>query len=102
MQDLAFGSDVTDTGRIDLSLSMLPTYALFSVVRMFVALLFSLFVTFVFGTLAARSVVAERFIIPMVDVLQSIPILGYLTIAATVFEKVFMAVCLGTKWLLYL
>ncbi|HAV93905.1 MAG: sulfonate ABC transporter permease [Legionellales bacterium] len=95
MQDLAFGSDVMDTGRIDLSLSMLPTYALFSVVRMFVALLFSLLVTFVFGTLAARSVVAERFIIPIVDVLQSIPILGYLTIAATVFEKVFHGDMLG-------
>ena len=31
----------------------------------------------------------------MVDVLQSIPILGYLTIAATVFEKVFSGGMLG-------
>lgn len=95
MQDVAFGSEVIDNGRIDLSLSMLPTYAMLSVFRMFVALFFSLLVTFIFGTLAARSAVAERFIIPLVDVLQSIPILGYLTIAATVLEKVFHGGKLG-------
>ena len=95
VQDLAFGYEVVDNTSIDLSLAMLPSYALFSVTRMFVALVFSLLVTFVFGTLAARSVVAERLIIPLVDVLQSIPILGYLTIAATILEKVFHGGMLG-------
>ena len=91
MQNMAYGSQLVGGRGMDLSLTALPSYAMYSVVRMFVALGFSLLVTFVFGTLAARSALAERLIIPLVDVLQSIPILGYLTIAATFFVKVFNA-----------
>lgn len=95
LQNMA-NTDVNVTHQvIDLSLGALPKYALCSVVRMFVALLFSLLVTLIFGTWAARSPLAERLIIPMVDVLQSIPILGYLTIAASVMVKVFNGGVLG-------
>ena len=94
LRGMALGH-VVDSQGIDLSVTMLPKYALFSVARMFVALLFSLLITFVLGTLAARSQMAERVIIPLVDVLQSIPILGYLTIAATVFVDVFGMGALG-------
>ena len=94
LRGMALG-DLGAVNGIDLSVSMLPRYAIFSVARMFVALFFSLLVTFLLGTLAARSHMAERMIIPLVDILQSIPILGYLTIAATVFVDVFGMGSLG-------
>lgn len=88
LQSMAL-NDVVGRQGIDLSVTKLPKYASYSVARMFIALFFSLLITFVFGTLAARSRIAERIIIPLVDVLQSIPILGYLTVAATVFVEIF-------------
>lgn len=95
LQNMAYTDVDVKRHVIDLSLSALPKYALCSVVRMFVALFFSLLVTLVLGTWAARSSLAERLIIPMVDVLQSIPILGYLTVAASVLVKVFNGGVLG-------
>lgn len=74
---------------VDLSISALPGYALYSVVRMFLALFCSIVVAMALGTLAARSQLAARLIIPAVDVLQSLPILGYLTLAAAVFVHAF-------------
>ena len=95
LQNMAFGDASMQSSGIDLSINALPGYALCSVVRMFVALFFSLLATFILGTLAARSLWAERLIIPLVDVLQSIPILGYLTVAATVLVKVYKGGGLG-------
>lgn len=66
---------------ISLSPTMLPYYALYSVARMLIALLFSLLFTFMVGTIAARYKTAERLIIPIIDIMQSIPVLGVLPIA---------------------
>ncbi len=74
---------------ISLATSALPEYALRSVTRMFFALLLSLIATFGIGTLAAKSRYAERIIIPLIDILQSIPILGFLSIGIPVFLKLF-------------
>ena len=54
----------------------LPEYALRSTLRMFAAIVASLLFTFVVATLAAKSRKAELVIIPMLDILQSIPVLG--------------------------
>jgi NitT/TauT family transport system permease protein len=56
---------------------------------MFIALGFSLVITFIFGAWAAKSKRAESIIIPMVDILQSIPILGFLAITVTGFLVLF-------------
>ena len=87
VHDMVAPEPTVNLEKIDLSVMALPGYALQSFIRMFVALFFSLLVTFVLGTLAARSAAAEALIIPMIDILQSIPILGYLTIAATIFLR---------------
>jgi NitT/TauT family transport system permease protein len=63
---------------IDLSLSALPLYALFSALRGLVAYAISLLFTFAVGYWAAHSPSAEKVIIPMLDVFQSIPVLGFL------------------------
>ena len=63
---------------IDLSLGALPHYAILSLTRAFVAYALSLAFALTFGTIAAHHPRAERLMIPALDVLQSIPVLGFL------------------------
>lgn len=88
---------VGETIAISLDPANLPAYALRSVVRMLIALVFSLLFTFTVGTLAAKSKLAERIIIPAIDILQSIPVLGYLSITVTVFIAAFRGSILGPE-----
>ena len=63
---------------IDLSPTALPKYALFSVVRLSAAYVISLGFTLVYGYVAAYNARAERYLIPLLDTLQSIPVLSFL------------------------
>jgi len=63
---------------IDLSPRALPLYALYSVLRISVAYLLSLVFTLVYGYIAAYNARAERVMIPLLDILQSIPVLSFL------------------------
>src|SRR5215813_12325390 len=63
---------------IDLSLYSLPYYTLFSALRGLAAFILSLSFTIVVGYWAAKSSRAERILIPLLDILQSIPVLGFL------------------------
>src|SRR5579862_8322662 len=68
------------TPEVEISRSawMLPVYAGFSLLRIIVAYAFSLAFTLVYGYVAAYNAKAERFMIPLLDVLQSIPVLSFL------------------------
>src|SRR5580692_9120582 len=57
----------------------LPEYAVRTTLRMFAALAASLVFTFTYGTAAAKSPRAAIILIPLLDILQSVPILGFLT-----------------------
>ena len=63
---------------IDLRPSALPKYALFSVARITIAYMFSLVITLVYAYVAAHNKKAERLLIPLLDTLQSIPVLSFL------------------------
>ena len=63
---------------ISLSPSSLPKYALFSVLRIAAAYVISLVFTLIYGYTAAYNRRAERFMIPLLDTLQSIPVLSFL------------------------
>ena len=63
---------------IDLSLWSLPGYTLLSLARGVAAYLLSLAFTLVYGSVAAHRRVAERVMIPVLDILQGIPVLGFL------------------------
>lgn len=63
---------------IQLQLSALPRYAMFSVLRISLAYLCSLAFTFVYAYIAAYNARAERYMIPLLDTLQSIPVLSFL------------------------
>ncbi|HHX4054727.1 MAG: ABC transporter permease [Burkholderia contaminans] len=82
---------------ISLSPAALPGYTLRTVSRMFAALLASIVFTFVYATVAARSRSAERVLIPLLDVLQSVPILGYLSFTVLFFLSLFPGRILGAE-----
>src|SRR5215469_8710477 len=68
------------TPEIEISRSpwALPAYAGYSLLRIGLAYLCSLIFTLVYGYIAAYNPRAERFMIPLLDVLQSIPVLSFL------------------------
>lgn len=82
---------------ISLLPSALPAYCLRSVARICIALFFSLFVTMVVGSAAAKSRFAERIIIPAVDILQSVPVLGFLSVGVWGFLALFPGNILGPE-----
>src|SRR5215467_9261333 len=69
---------LTPQVEIDLSARALPLYALYSVLRISIAYFLSLAFTLVYGYVAAYNRRAERFMVPLLDVLQSIPVLSFL------------------------
>jgi NitT/TauT family transport system permease protein len=75
----------------------LPYYALRTVLRMFAALVFSFIFTFTYATLAAKSRRLEMVLIPILDVLQSVPILGFLSFTVTFFLGLFPGSVLGAE-----
>ncbi len=82
---------------ISLAPSNLPFYALRTVLRLFIALIFSIVFTFVVGALAAKNRRAEQIIIPAIDILQSIPVLSFLSITVTGFIHLFPNSLLGPE-----
>ena len=69
---------VNSQAEISLHPAALPKYALFSVLRLAIAYIFSFVFTLVYGYVAAYNRKAERFMIPLLDTLQSIPVLSFL------------------------
>src|SRR5271167_999603 len=82
---------------ISLHYSNLPYYALRTALRMFAALFFSLVFTFTYATLAAKSRRWEMVLIPVLDILQSVPILGFLSFTVTFFLGLFPGNTLGAE-----
>src|SRR5580698_1054034 len=69
---------VNSQAEISLHPGALPKYALFSVLRLAIAYIISFIFTLVYGYVAAYNRKAERFMIPLLDTLQSIPVLSFL------------------------
>ncbi len=80
---------------ISLDPRYLPEYALRTVMRMALALVASLVFSIVYAAAAAKSKRAEKLLIPVLDVLQSVPILGFLSITVTGFVALFPGRLLG-------
>jgi NitT/TauT family transport system permease protein len=82
---------------ISLSPSALPAYALRTTMRMLAAIVASLIFTFTYATLAAKSRKAEMVLIPLLDVLQSVPVLGYLSFTVVFFVSLFPGSIFGPE-----
>ncbi|MBV8647975.1 ABC transporter permease subunit [Paludibacterium sp.] len=82
---------------ISLDPASLPAYSLRTILRMLAAMLASLVFTLVYGTLAAKSRRAEKVLIPILDILQSVPVLGYISFTVTFFIALFPGRVLGAE-----
>nr|WP_295076132.1 ABC transporter permease subunit [uncultured Roseateles sp.] len=82
---------------ISLDPAYLPYYLLRTTLRMFLALAASVVFACVFAALAAKYRAAEKVLVPMLDILQSIPILGFLSITVTGFIALFPGSLLGVE-----
>jgi len=67
-----------NTIAIDLSPTALPRYTMFSLFRGLLAYVISLTFTLVYGYWAAKDRIAGRVLLPLLDILQSIPVLGFM------------------------
>ena len=89
--------DAPGATRVVLDPAFLPGYALRTTMRMFAALLASLAFTFTVAPLAAKSRRAGVVVVPLLDILQSVPILGFLSFTTAFFMGLFPGSVLGLE-----
>ncbi|WP_416424925.1 ABC transporter permease subunit [Pseudomonas sp. App30] len=82
---------------ISLDPADLPEYAVRTTLRMLAAMAASLVFTLIYGTLAAKSRRAEKLLVPVLDILQSVPVLGYISFTVTFFLLLFPGRVLGAE-----
>ena len=101
---MAYGAEQTnaplstlDVAPVTLDPANLPVYALRTTLRMLAAIACSIVFTFVYAAVAAKSRRAEMVLIPLLDILQSVPILGFLTFTVVFFMNLFPGRVLGAE-----
>ena len=82
---------------LSLAPERLPQYAARTTLRMLVALGCSLLFTFTYATLAAKSARAELVLVPLLDILQSVPILGFVSVTIVFFMSLAPGRVLGAE-----
>jgi NitT/TauT family transport system permease protein len=86
-----------DITPVSLDPANLPLYALRTTMRMLLAIVCSIVFTFCYAALAAKSRRAEMVLIPLLDILQSVPILGFLTFTVVFFLNLFPGSVFGAE-----
>src|SRR3977135_1091572 len=86
-----------DVAPVSLDPANLPVYALRTTMRMLLAIVCSIIFTFIYAALAAKSRRAEMVLIPLLDILQSVPILGFLTFTVVFFMNLFPGRVFGAE-----
>lgn len=94
-----FGAPLSQLERmpVDLAPTALPYYALRTTLRMLAAMLLSLLFSIGYASLAAKNARAERVLVPLLDILQSVPILGFLSFTVTFFLGLFPGRVFGAE-----
>jgi len=83
---------------VSLDPANLPEYAARTTLRMLIAMMLSLLFTFTYATLAAKNKHAERLLVPLLDILQSVPILGFISITVVFFMALAPGRVLGAEF----
>src|SRR4030081_124206 len=86
-----------DMAPVTLDPANLPAYALRTTMRMLLAIVCSITFTFIYAALAAKSRRAEIVLIPLLDILQSVPLLGFLTFTVVFFLNLFPGSVVGDE-----
>src|ERR1700734_220223 len=76
----------------------LPEYAARTTLRMLIAMVVSLLFPFTYATLAAKNKQAERILVPLLDILQSVPILGFISVTVVFFMALAPGRVLGAEF----
>ncbi|HEX3604174.1 MAG TPA: ABC transporter permease subunit [Steroidobacteraceae bacterium] len=87
-----------ETTPMSLSPSHLPEYAARTTFRMFAALALSLVFTLTYATWAAKSERAGKLLVPILDILQSVPILGFISVTVVFFMSLAPGRVLGAEF----
>jgi len=95
--DMRVQFDELHPARLSLDPWMIPYYTARTVLRMLVAFCVSLLFTFAWAYAAAKSRRARRVMLPMLDILQSVPVLGFLSVTVTGFLALFPGSLLGVE-----
>ena len=82
---------------ISLDPRVLPNYALRTTLRMLAAIICSTLFTFAYGALAVKSRRAEQVLIPLLDILQSVPVFGFMAFTVTFFLGLFPGQVFGAE-----
>ena len=82
---------------LSLDVALIPYYTARTVLRMFIAFAAALLFTFTYGYAAAKSVRARKVMLPLLDILQSVPVLGFLSVTVTGFLALFPGSLLGVE-----
>ncbi len=88
---------ILQSEQISLNSVNLFEYSLRTTFRIFVAMIFSLIFSLLYATIAAKSKYAEEILIPLLDILQSVPILGYISFTITGFLLLFPNSIMGAE-----
>lgn len=95
--DMRAQFDELNPPSISLDVSLIPYYTARTTLRMFIAFGAALAFALAYGWIAARYALARRVMLPLLDVLQSVPVLGFLSITVTGFIALFPGSMLGVE-----
>ena len=95
--DMRIRFDELNPPPLSLDVALIPYYTARTVLRMFIAFGAALLFTFAYGYIAAKSVRARKVMLPLLDILQSVPVLGFLSITVTGFLGLFPGSLLGVE-----
>ena len=95
--DMRVQFDELHAPSLSLDLDRIPYYTARTVLRMFIAFGAALLFTFAYGYIAAKSRRARKVMLPLLDILQSVPVLGFLSITVTGFLSLFPGNLLGVE-----
>ena len=82
---------------LSLDVALIPYYTARTVLRMLIAFAAALLFTFGYGYVAAKSARARLVMLPLLDILQSVPVLGFLSVTVTGFLALFPGSLLGVE-----
>jgi NitT/TauT family transport system permease protein len=95
--DMRVQFDALHPPELSLDPALIPYYTARTVLRMLIAFVASLLFTFGYGYVAAKNPRARTLMLPLLDILQSVPVLGFLSVTVTGFIALFPGSLLGVE-----
>ncbi len=89
--------EIIEKKELILSLKYLPLYSIYSILRVFIAFILSFIFALTYGYIAFKNKTLEVFLIPILDVLQSIPVLSFLPPVFYFFVSIFKGSIIGLE-----